>query len=105
MVHVPSSVIGQSYLIPDTLRNWPWKRILNPHYHKAKTESEEWLAKFNAFNPKSQYIFDRCDGSESWARFFLREFTCHCATGLLASLSFPQSSLGELSMVYTRLYT
>ncbi|KAF8884017.1 terpenoid synthase [Infundibulicybe gibba] len=57
--------------IPDTLRNWPWPRHLNPHYSICKTESAAWCEAFRAFSPKAQDAFNRCDFN------------------LLASLAFP----------------
>ncbi|KAF7333118.1 Terpene cyclase [Mycena venus] len=48
-------------LFPDTLCNWPWPRHLNPHFEVAKDESAAWLETFNAFSPKAQKAFNRCD--------------------------------------------
>ncbi|KAJ7637775.1 terpenoid synthase [Mycena rosella] len=48
-------------LFPDTLCNWPWPRHLNPHFELAKDESAAWLETFNAFSPKAQKAFNRCD--------------------------------------------
>jgi hypothetical protein len=52
-------------LFPDTLCNWPWLRHLNPHFEVCKDESAAWLETFNAFSPKAQKAFNRCDFSES----------------------------------------
>ncbi|KAK7694474.1 Delta(6)-protoilludene synthase [Cerrena zonata] len=60
------------FLIPDTLRNWPWPRHLNLHYAVCKEESAAWCESFNAFSPKAQRAFNRCDFN------------------LLASLAFPR---------------
>ncbi|KAF9038910.1 terpenoid synthase [Hymenopellis radicata] len=57
--------------LPDTLRNWPWPRHINPFYEEAKKESKEWCEGFKAFSPKAQKAFNRCDFN------------------LLASLAFP----------------
>ncbi|KAJ6459981.1 terpenoid synthase [Mycena sanguinolenta] len=46
---------------PDTLRNWPWPRHLNPHFAVCKKESETWLEMFKAFSPKAQKAFNLCD--------------------------------------------
>lgn len=47
--------------IPDTLRNWPWPRFINPHYEECKAESSAWCEGFHAFSPKAQIAFNRCD--------------------------------------------
>ncbi|KAJ7835226.1 terpenoid synthase [Mycena leptocephala] len=49
------------FCIPDTLRNWPWPRQLNPHYQVCKEESSAWCESFHAFSPKAQKAFNRCD--------------------------------------------
>ncbi|KAJ6495182.1 terpenoid synthase [Mycena sanguinolenta] len=59
-------------LFPDTLRNWPWPRDLSPHFEVAKEESAAWFETFNAFSPKAQKAFNRCDFN------------------LLASLAYPR---------------
>ncbi|KAJ7121824.1 terpenoid synthase [Mycena crocata] len=59
------------FYIPDTLRNWPWPRSVNPHYQVCKKESAAWCDSFHAFSPKAQKAFNRCDFN------------------LLASLAFP----------------
>ncbi|TCD63220.1 terpene cyclase [Steccherinum ochraceum] len=60
--------------LPDTLVNWPWPRAINPHHEEVKAASNAWFHSFNAFNPKSQYAFDKCD------------------FGLLAALAYPRAS-------------
>ena len=32
--------------IPDTLKDWPWKRAINPHYQEVHVECEAWVSKF-----------------------------------------------------------
>ncbi|KAL4245637.1 Isoprenoid synthase domain superfamily protein [Abortiporus biennis] len=44
--------------LPDTLRNWPWHRCINPFYEECKKESEEWC---EAFSPKAQKAFNLCN--------------------------------------------
>ncbi|KAF8884393.1 terpenoid synthase [Infundibulicybe gibba] len=54
---------GIYFRIPDTLRNWPWSRHINPHYSVCKTETVAWFKEFKAFSPESQDAFDNCDFS------------------------------------------
>nr|BBH51503.1 putative sesquiterpene synthase [Clitopilus sp.] len=60
------------FTIPDTLRNWPWKRVLNPHQKVCEEEAADWMRSCGAFTPKSQNAFDRC------------------SFGLLGSLAYPR---------------
>ncbi|KAF7320642.1 Terpene cyclase [Mycena chlorophos] len=62
---------GEIIVLPDTLRDWPWPRQINPWYAECKEESTAWCESFKAFGPKAQKSFNRCDFN------------------LLASLSFP----------------
>ncbi|KZV89553.1 terpenoid synthase [Exidia glandulosa HHB12029] len=50
-----------AYYLPDTLADWPWPRHLNASHASAKAASDAWIKKFNAFSPKAQDSFDRCD--------------------------------------------
>ncbi|KAJ6569121.1 isoprenoid synthase domain-containing protein [Mycena capillaripes] len=34
------------YHLPNTLRNWPWQRMVHPDYHVAKRECETWATRF-----------------------------------------------------------
>jgi len=48
--------------IPNTLTRWPWPRPpLNQYYAEVKAESLAWIASFEAFSPKAQQAFNRCD--------------------------------------------
>ncbi|KAJ7120736.1 terpenoid synthase [Mycena crocata] len=59
---MPAKVLEPTqFYIPDTLRNWPWPRNLNPHYGVCKEESASWCDSFHAFSPKAQKAFNRCD--------------------------------------------
>ena len=51
----------QQLILPETLKNWPWPRRINPHHAAVKAEANHWLHKFNAFNPKAQAAFDAFD--------------------------------------------
>jgi len=49
------------YRLPDTLAQWPYPATLNLHHWEIKAASDAWLASFNAFDPKAQNAFIRCD--------------------------------------------
>ncbi|KAJ7753354.1 terpenoid synthase [Mycena maculata] len=68
----------QVYRLPDTLRNWPWKRIISPHYRQAQAESVAWLESFHPFTPVAQRAFNKCDFS------------------LVSALTFPNATLYNL---------
>lgn len=51
------------YMLPDTLRIWPWKNIISPYYRQCQAESVEWLEGFKPFSPKAQVAFNKCDFS------------------------------------------
>ncbi|KAK6996946.1 terpene cyclase [Favolaschia claudopus] len=41
-----------TFLLPDTLRNWPWKEpIVNPNYRDVHAESVQWLESFERLTP------------------------------------------------------
>ncbi|ESK84101.1 terpenoid synthase [Moniliophthora roreri MCA 2997] len=52
---------GINFVIPNTLRSWPWPRFCNVHYEECKAESSAWCERFGAFSPKAQKAFNRCD--------------------------------------------
>ena len=58
------SELPQFYL-SDLLSQWPWPRVLNQHYEEVKRKSDEWFRGFEALDPKSQRLFDRCKVCES----------------------------------------
>ncbi|KAJ7123606.1 terpenoid synthase [Mycena epipterygia] len=64
--------------LPDTLTQWPYPREMNAYYDEIKRESSTWLESFNAFSPKSQSAFNRCDFN------------------LLASLAYPKAARHHL---------
>jgi hypothetical protein len=47
--------------LPNTMANWPFPRMINPHYKEVKEECDAWFRGFDAFTPKSQRAFDKCD--------------------------------------------
>ncbi len=50
--------------LPDTLRNWPWPRRINPFYEVCKKESQGWCEAFVAFSPNAQTSFNGYDVSK-----------------------------------------
>ncbi|KAH9477941.1 Delta(6)-protoilludene synthase [Psilocybe cubensis] len=47
-----------TYILPDPLRNWPYERIINPHFERVKAESAAWTKSFEQFSPSVQAAFD-----------------------------------------------
>ncbi|KAJ3860026.1 terpenoid synthase [Lentinula novae-zelandiae] len=47
--------------IPDTMSNWPWPRMINPHYEEVKAASDAWFHSFAAFDARAQLAFDKCN--------------------------------------------
>ncbi|KAJ6477498.1 terpenoid synthase [Mycena vulgaris] len=66
------------FRIPRTLECWPWPRLINPHYLRAKTESSAWLESFGAFSETAQAAFNKCDFN------------------LLAALAYPTATMEHL---------
>ena len=65
-------------MLPDTLRDWPWPRSINPHYKVCKAESEAWVEPFEAFSTNGQQAFN--SNYSSWSRscdFVLRVLSIH----------------------------
>ncbi|KAF8549863.1 terpenoid synthase [Imleria badia] len=60
--------------IPNIFAKWPWHRRINPHYAAVKKDADAWITSFQAFSPKAQDAYNRCD--------------CN----LLACLAFPIAS-------------
>lgn len=86
---------SSQFRLPDTLRNWPWPRKINPHYAQCKEESSAWCESFQAFSPKAQQAFNRCDFSTTkFPPNSQHLFTFQCL-GLLASLAYPYLNKGD----------
>lgn len=49
------------FYLPDPLAQWPWKRVLNPHYERVKPATEAWVRSFQFLNARSQRSFERCN--------------------------------------------
>jgi hypothetical protein len=44
--------LTRNFYLPDTMMdNWPWPRVLNPHYEAMKLEVEAWRRDFKALGP------------------------------------------------------
>ncbi|EJD48009.1 terpenoid synthase [Auricularia subglabra TFB-10046 SS5] len=56
--HSVSTIV---FSLPDPLSDWPWPRRLNDAYARAKAASSAWVTGYNAFGPKAQEAFDKCD--------------------------------------------
>lgn len=80
----------QFYYLPDTLRNWPWQRIISPHYREAQAESVAWLESFHPFTPAAQRAFNKCDFSMHLSMRV--SYLTNCA-GLVSALTFPKATL------------
>ena len=49
------------FYLPDTLRNWPYPRLVNPAYQTCNKESTEWCEAFNALpDQKKRDKFRAC---------------------------------------------
>lgn len=54
--------LPRTFYFPDTMMdNWPWPRVLNPHYEAMKLEVEAWRYDFKALGPEVHEAFDKCD--------------------------------------------
>jgi hypothetical protein len=80
--------------IPDLLARWPFPRRLNQHYPKVSAESCAWLESFQAFSPKAQQAFDRCDFSKTWPITTLLMYS-RLFLGLLGCLTYSIASEGK----------
>lgn len=82
----------QLLYLPDTLKNWPWPRVINPHYKEMAAESNAWAKSFKLFNPKSQYAYEKCDfGKQHVSQ--LAPVPAHLIAD--STLRFPTLALGQ----------
>ncbi|KAG6374646.1 terpenoid synthase [Boletus reticuloceps] len=51
--------------IPNVFARWPWPRRIHPNYAVVKEEADTWMTSFEAFSPKAQDAYNRCDFSKS----------------------------------------
>ncbi|KAK7053206.1 hypothetical protein VNI00_003825 [Paramarasmius palmivorus] len=80
---------SQTYVLPDTLRDWPWPRSINPFYDICKAEAS--IDSYGAFTSRSQRAFERCD-FRALKPLHILEFmlTKYPLQALLASLNYPK---------------
>jgi len=63
-----------TFMLPDLLANWPFKRTINQAFSTVAPISAEWIEDFKAFDAKTQRSFNKCN------------------FGLIASLAYPRAS-------------
>ena len=66
------------FQLPDLTEDWPFPRIINPHFKDVAPVSADWIDDFNAFSFKRRVAFRK-------ANF-----------GLIASLAYPHASTEHL---------
>ena len=76
--------------IPNVLARWPWPRRLNPNYAMVKKEADAWMTSFQAFNPKAQDAFNRCDFSKCFPSYSVRILILFARSSRLFSLPYSQ---------------
>jgi hypothetical protein len=81
---------------PDTMRDWPFPRELNPYYAEVKKESDAWLKTFNFFNHKDTEAYLRCDfGTLASGTSLWRTVTnTHQNQALATALIYPRLNKG-----------
>ena len=85
--------MSQSYILPDTLKDWPWPRRIGPYYEEIKQECDAWIHQFNVFDENAQRAFDKCNfGSQ--AVIFENISLITAVAVLLAALSNPTHDKG-----------
>lgn len=96
----PSLNMSQQYLLPDLLREWPWKRDLSPFYSEAKLQSSTWVESLSPFSRRGQTAFNACDLSMSYHALFtfFSEIQINlCFIDLLASLTYSNRDKGMIA--------
>lgn len=49
----------KTFRLPDTMADWPWRRLIHPDYEEVKAASEAWFRGCKTFTPKSQDAFEK----------------------------------------------
>ena len=60
-----TSLVGQTYNLPDPLSDWPWEDPVNEHYEEAKAESASWVKSFAYLSPEAEVEFERAEFGKS----------------------------------------
>jgi hypothetical protein len=84
----------KKYFIPNTLATWPWPRCLNQYYPEVGAESSAWITSFQAFSPKAQEAFNRCNFGKMMCMIFDFDVVTFFS-GLLSCLTYPTASKGQ----------
>ena len=90
-VHTPL----KKYFLPDVLVTWPWPRRLNHNFPEVDAESSAWFMSFNAFSPKVQEAFNRCNLGKTRRDRPLRSDVLKVLSGKLVYLTYTTTSKGE----------
>lgn len=80
--------------IPNVLAKWPWPSQINPNYATVKKEADAWMASSQAFSPKAQDAYERCNSSMCFLAYPASMLISRI--GLLACLAYPTASKGKL---------
>ena len=81
--------------IPNVLARWPWPRRINPNYAVLKEEASTWITSFQAFGPKAQDAYNRCDIGKPCPSCSVRILIC--LIDLLACLIYPVARKGRVT--------
>ena len=82
--------------IPNVVARWPWRRRINPNYAVVREEADAWITSFQAFSPKAQDAFNRCDFSKFFLLYSARIPICFLID-LLACLAHPTARKGKVT--------
>jgi hypothetical protein len=76
--------------IPNALARWPWPRRINPNYAVLKKEAGTWIMSFQAFSPKAQDAYNRCDFGKCFPSYSVRVLILFDSSPRLFSLPYGQ---------------
>jgi hypothetical protein len=76
--------------IPNVLARWPWPRRINTNYAVIKKEADAWIMSFQAFSPKAQDAFNRCEFGKSFPSYSVRILILFDSSPRLFSLPYGQ---------------
>lgn len=81
--------------LPRTLDRWPWPRRESPHHASVTQEASSWCESFQAFSPKAQEAFNKCNFSMLQVQTLARDvLTYSNPLDLLAALVYPALDRG-----------